>query len=279
MRSPTVTPPSEQRHRRVDGGTTTGRPHRDLARQAFTPIGLEEAMRVELMSRLDTKVAVPLPALTTILERLAAAPGRPFRLVATPIGVAPRYTTLYFDTADLRHYLAHHNGRRRREKYRYRHYHSTGATFFEVKRRSNARRTSKERVPTPAIGTRLDRGERALIGRLGVTAGPIRPTLEVIYDRMTLVGTGRRVTIDLGLRCRAVDHEGRARGPVADFGHIAVLEVKETRRDPRSPVAEALREHGLRPHGMSKYCLGVASCIDGVRRNGFERRLKQVREL
>ncbi|MEL7158219.1 MAG: VTC domain-containing protein [Actinomycetota bacterium] len=222
------------------------------------------------MSRLDTKIALRMPDLHRVLGRLASPGADPLWLVDTPTGVAPVYSTLYFDTPDLRDYRAHHNGRRLRRKYRYRRYHSTDAVFFEIKQRSSSRRTTKERVPTDRIPAMLGPAELALAASLGLRPGPIVPTLEVGYRRLTLVGPSERITIDLGLRCR-----GRNRRTV-DFSHVAILEVKQERRRPDSSIADSLRALGLRPHAMSKYCLGVAGCFDGVRDHRFRPRLRRL---
>jgi len=233
-------------------------------------IDLRAAMDVDLLSRVDTKLVVPVGELLALLRRLCSQPCAPYQLVVTPVGFAPRYSTIYFDTPDLRDYRAHHNGRRVRQKFRYRRYHSTDAVFFEVKQRTNARRTSKTRVAVARIPNSVGPDERSLAADLGLEAHRLIPMLNVTYHRITLVGDGQRVTIDVGLHC-----SGR-NGRSADFGETPIVEIKDHRRRPDSPIAIALRDLGLRPHSVSKYCVGVASCFDGIKSNRFRPTLRRL---
>lgn len=53
------------------------------------------------------------------------------------------YHTIYYDTPHNAMYLAHHNGKKSREKIRIREYADTRQTFLEIKDKSNKGRTDK----------------------------------------------------------------------------------------------------------------------------------------
>ncbi len=241
----------------------------------FEPIGLDAAIKLDLMSRIDTKVVLPVERLVELLDGLSRATERiegqaPYRVVETPTGITPAYATLYFDTPDLKLYRDHHNQRRIRHKIRYRHYHSTDATFFEVKQRTSSRQTTKTRVAVPAVPLTIGSAEVSLARRCDVDVTGLRPTIHIAYRRVTLLAEDHRVTIDLGLRCEARNQQHTS------LTDMAILEIKQARRNPYSPVSMALRDLGLRPHSISKYCIGIAGCFSQVKRNRFEPRLRQL---
>lgn len=235
-------------------------------------IDLNAAMKVDLLSRIDSKVMLSLTQLRQVLTTLVDRPDNGYRLVVTPVGAAPFYSSLYFDTDGLQLYRDHHNGRRRRHKVRYRHYSSTDAAFFELKRRTGPRRTSKTRIPVPAIPMELGHEERALASDLGIDVSGIEPTLQVVYKRVTLVGTDERVTIDFGLTCQARNMNR------VNFGDAVILEIKNGGTAGNSPIVQALREVGVRRGSVSKYCMGIANCFD-VKHNRFEPTLRKLERL
>jgi hypothetical protein len=81
--------------------------------QHLPRIDLRAAMKVDLLSRIDTKVMLDLFQLRQVLANLVSQPDSNYRLVVTPVGAAPFYSSLYFDSPGLQLYRDHHNGRRR----------------------------------------------------------------------------------------------------------------------------------------------------------------------
>ena len=149
---------------------------------------------------------------------------------------------------------------------------STDTTFFEVKLRTDSRRTVKHRIRVPWIPHELGQPESDLLALHGVPTPGARPTLDVEYNRLTLVGPQERVTIDLGLTCTADDAWVR-------FDRTAIIEVKQPRFNLASPVFRAMRDQGLRPGGISKYCVGMATCVPGIKTNKFKDRLRMLGNL
>lgn len=234
----------------------------------FERVGLEAAISVGLLDRIDTKVVGNLDQVAAVLAAISDR----FQLVEVVGSVAPAYRSVYFDTDLHELYNDHHNGRRVRHKIRYRTYVSTDTTFFEVKLRTDSRRTVKHRIRVPWIPHEMGQPERELLETHGVPTPGARPTLDVEYNRLTLVGPQERVTVDLGLTCTADDAWVR-------FERTAIIEVKQPRFNLSSPVFRAMRDQGLRPGGISKYCVGMATCVPGVKTNNFKNRLRMLGSL
>ena len=61
------------------------------------------------------------------------------------------YNTLYYDTPDLKMYIAHHDRKLNRQKLRARIYVDSGIAFCEVKNKNNKGRTKKKRIPATSM--------------------------------------------------------------------------------------------------------------------------------
>ena len=82
----------------------------------FDPITLNEMDEVKLMSRTDTKFAFSSSKLPELLCRMLPF----YRILNINNTLIHDYKSLYFDTADNKFYLDHHNKRVNRNKIRYR---------------------------------------------------------------------------------------------------------------------------------------------------------------
>jgi hypothetical protein len=228
----------------------------------LAPIGLAEAVATApLLERLDRKYVVPID----LLPPLAAALRSSHRALVIDGRSAFAYRTRYFDTPELASYRDHLQGRRRRFKCRVRHYVDAGDHWFEVKLRGSRGRTDKVRArcgplgggPLPGAQLEVLRGALARDGR---PAPPLlRPSLAMEYRRTTLVAPalGERLTCDVGLR---FEGGGRLREG------LAIVESKSARG--RGAADHALVALGARPvASCSKYCLGIALAVAGVRDN------------
>ena len=114
----------------------------EAAARALTPVSLGELGEAALLDRVDTKFLLPASLVPEILRRCAPC----YRALEVNCARLCRYSTLYFDTADLAFYHAHHAGHARRRKVRVRTYVDTGDRYLEVKLRTNKGRTTKSRV-------------------------------------------------------------------------------------------------------------------------------------
>ncbi len=237
---------------------------------SFTPIGLEEMDRVRLQVRTDTKFAFP----ERLLPELLATMRSSYRLLHTDHGHGTDYRTLYYDTPGLEHYLDHHNGRTFRSKVRFREYIGSDLFYLEVKRKTGRGDTDKARTRVQAIPDGLSAEQTAFVQEAGRMAGPWRPVLWNNFSRLTFVHGERaeRLTIDRALTFRWQERE-------ADLDGLCIAELKEERGSLGSPFAHLMRLHGIRPTGMSKYCMGMVLTGQAPKYNTFKEVLLRAERL
>jgi hypothetical protein len=234
-------------------------------------ISLGDIGAAALLDRLDRKFLVPREA---VLVALGRAEG--YRVLEVSGSRLGRYRTLYYDTAGLELYRAHHSGQLPRNKVRVRSYLDSGARYFEVKRRTNRGRTEKSRSPIPdSAGDLLAGLTPSSTSGLdaGVAAHELREALMVDFTRITLVaeGAAERVTVDVAI-------ELSRGGALHRLPGVAVVEVKQEEAGP-SRFADILRSLGLREGGLSKYCMGIALLEPAVKHNCFKPVLRRLEQM
>jgi hypothetical protein len=225
--------------------------------EGFPPIGLTELVALaDLQRRYDEKYVVHLDDLARVLARLAPAT----RILEVVGGRLTAYDTQYLDTAELRSYRDHVQGRRRRYKLRVRRYGDTGPAMLEVKLKGHRGSTIKHRRQrAERRGGGLDEEERAFVAAAlwESYAWPPPPTLgpsaRLRFQRATLIDTeaGERLTVDVGLTAEVA---GRR---VAFDRSQAIVEVKSPTL--RGPTRRRLLDLGLRPGRISKYGVAIAA--------------------
>ncbi|HMC97489.1 MAG TPA: polyphosphate polymerase domain-containing protein [Flavobacteriales bacterium] len=243
-------------------------PHPTIAR--FAPITLAEMDGVKLQDRMDTKYVLAETHLGAVLEAMIKS----YRLLEVDGVRGTDYRSLYFDTPDLRNYQDHHNGRTFRSKVRFREYIGSGLVYLEVKRKTGRGRTDKARVRVDTIPELLNEEQQRFITEATGTSRALEPTLWNYFTRFTFVNkdTPERLTMDLALRYSDAHGEER-------LGGIVVAELKQSRADRSSPFVELMRSMGIRPSGMSKYCIGMLAMRRPVKHNGFKEVLLMLQRL
>lgn len=236
------------------------------------PVTLDDLAPGTLMNRVDKKFVVPVGHLAGLLERLRAY----YRVLEVGGSRVSGYSTVYLDTPRLDFYNAHQTGRATRYKVRVRSYLNSRNNFLEVKLSSRRGRTIKARAALsgswretiPEVDLEPFGGDAERISFDGLSE-----VLRVDYQRIALIGKGidERVTLDLGLSYRSTSG-------VAGYAGALVMEVKQASHG-RSPAIAALRELQVRPAPMSKYCIGVARLVPGVRINRFKPALERLRRV
>lgn len=236
----------------------------------FAPITLAEMDGVKLQDRVDTKYVFAEERLPELLAAMAFH----YRVLEVDGVRGTDYRSLYFDTADLRHYRDHHNKRTFRSKVRFREYVGSGLVYLEVKRKTGRGRTDKVRMRVDSIPSALTTEQTRFIKEANGDASPLSATLWNHFTRFTFVaneGT-ERLTMDLNLRFDQPDGEGALAG-------IVVAELKQPRADRHSPFVQLVRGMGIRPAGMSKYCVGMIAAGRPVKQNAFKEVLLRLRRI
>lgn len=242
------------------------------ATAALPPVALDEVLdQAALQTRMDRKYLVPVDRFAGFVARLRDR----FAVLEIDGRRLFRYESVYFDTADRRLYRQHLQGRRRRYKVRTRSYLDSGECAFEVKLKGSRSSTAKSRLPYALADRRAITGEaRAFLDELvgtayGVAPPALDPVLTTSYHRATLVDldAGARLTCDVNLVCHGDD--AVAPGPAETI----IVESKSTSGN---DVADrVLRELGIRPVSMSKYCVGVALLDPDIPANPWNRTLRR----
>ncbi len=234
------------------------------------PIHLKEMDAVRLMDRTDTKFTFEYAQLTNILFVIAPY----YRILEIDTKRIFLYKTLYYDTQELDLYSRHHSGKLNRYKIRHRSYVETNTAYLEVKFKSNKGRTIKERIKDPVAPSEWTENEKSFLDtKLPFDPMTLKPCLWVNYSRITLVNkqTAERVTIDIGLNFANESNEQR-------FDNLVIAEVKQEKRQ-QSRFLEVMKELKIKQGSISKYCLGIAVMMKGVKRNNFKEGIKSIKNI
>lgn len=237
----------------------------------YEPVSLDQIGKAALLDRVDTKYLLNTGPLCDVLERL---PGD-YRVLCVNQARMNPYHTVYFDTPDFTLYGQHHNGLGERYKVRARTYVGTNISFFEIKHRTNRRRTIKTRLPLDAAQAGIDaRAGEFVAANTPFHGSEFIPVLWNDYLRITLVGkdSPERVTLDLGVRF-GWD------GAETVLPDVCIAEVKQPRLSRDSAFIRQMRAMGIRPAGFSKYCAGVALTYRHVKQNNFKPQLRHLFKL
>lgn len=229
---------------------------------AFRPHSLQEQEAVSLPDRTDSKFLMPMEILPLFLEALVDN----HTLLEWGEDRLFTYENTYFDTAELKHYHDHHNGKRNRYKCRYRRYLETDTAYLELKLKSNKLRTVKNRIPWPPVA----RQDESTLKVENFTM----PVLHVNYQRVSLWNrvTNERLTVDFGLKYSTA--EG---GEWIVLTDVFIAELKRFGKAHGSPFVREARSYGFQPGGFSKYCIGI--CLthgSTVKRNRFKSLLGRI---
>lgn len=241
--------------------------------QTMPTITLSEMRSVKLMNRIDTKYVVSEEEVVEILRR-ASAKGYMVQVIGD-LRVA-RYDTLYYDTPLRDMYVVHHNRKLVRQKIRTRTYLDNDQSFFEVKMKSNTGRTRKKRVAIRRdefsnFASSSDACELfATYGNYDIES--LSPALATRFSRITLVNSSlsERLTIDMSL-C----YEDMRSGRSASIERMAIVELKQDGRT-SSVMREILQSMRIPPLKVSKYCLGTVLTVEGVKKNRFKTKLRDI---
>lgn len=236
-------------------------------------ITLDEMRAVKLMNRIDTKYVISEVEVLELLDRAASAQ---YKVQIIGDIRAARYDTLYYDTPCRAMYIMHHNQQLSRQKVRTRTYLDNDLSFFEIKMKSNTGRTRKKRVEIERAMSHDFRNSNSAIELLKkyawYGADELMPALSTRFTRITLVNPEltERLTIDMQLR-----YEDARTGSSAQVERMAIVELKQDGRS-ISTLRNILLDMRISPLRVSKYCLGTALTVQGIKSNRFKLKLRDI---
>jgi hypothetical protein len=235
----------------------------------FDPITLKEMDNVKLMNRTDTKYVFNIRQFEKIMLEIKDY----YKVLEVEGKRLSRYETLYYDTALFELYYQHHKGKLNRYKIRHRTYVESDLGFLEVKFKNNKGRTIKTRINKRDVLFAWEpESEEFLTKTLPFEPQKLVPVMWINYIRNTLVNkTGaERLTIDLNL-------EFIKDGTTKKFDNLVIAEVKQDKRKP-SPFIQVMKKYHIREGSISKYCMGIATTCDDVKKNNFKSKLKTLNQ-
>lgn len=235
----------------------------------FSTITLAEMDEVKLMNRTDTKFVFKRSQLAEFLNALKFD----YRILNIEGNLISTYKTLYFDEPNFQYFLDHHNGSGNRFKVRIRNYVESNLFFFEIKNKYKER-TLKSRI-------RVDGFEEVLTNKTKeyakqVIGGPVNLEAKLWNDfqRISLVNIEgkERLTFDLGLSFTWKDDHH-------DFDHLVIAELKQEKANRDSLFYGLMKKNGIRPSGLSKYCVGAVALFPDLKYNNFKEKLLLIDKL
>jgi hypothetical protein len=238
----------------------------------FKPISLKGLDGVELLNRVDLKYVFSVKHLPCILQNASAH----YQILEIDNKRDFHYQTTYLDTDDYMFFNHHVKGKLNRNKVRYRLYESTGASFLEIKFKSNKNRTIKSRIKNFLTnGTPDEQAIQFLTKKLQMDTTGLKPVLHNTFTRITLAGlqTNERITIDYNLSFRG------NKGEVIKLPFLAIAEVKHERCSNHSPFVKMIKNIQIRPSGFSKYCIGSALIYDLPKKNKLKTKFLNIQKI
>lgn len=243
--------------------------------QSFQTIPLAEMGKVKLMNRVDTKYLTTKEKLCDILDRIKDC----YFVQFNDNSRIARYNTLYYDTPDIKMYVAHHDRKLNRQKLRARIYVDSDKCFCEIKNKNNKGRTKKKRIAIARedFGNILDNEEtRKFIGEnLRYDVNNLIPQIENKFDRITLVNYEKteRLTIDMNIRL--MNHQN---GTQACIPNLIIIELKQDGLCD-SYFKNVLLDLRVKPKRISKYCLGTVLTNPNAKDNRFKKKIRYINRI
>ncbi len=239
--------------------------------EKFEPISLSEMDSVALMKRVDTKFVFN----RILLEKIFPLLIEHYKLLFVKGIVKSQYTSTYFDTNNFDFFLHHHNGKLNRSKVRFRDYIDSKISFLEVKRKNQKGKTIKKRIKVDNSSTKLNHNQKQFI------QDRLQKDYELFYchknffRRITMVSKilKERITIDFDLQFENEKETIREK-----TNHIVIAEVKQEKLDRTSFFYKLMKENGIRPSSMSKYCIGTSLLNTDLKANRFKKNFRILKK-
>lgn len=237
----------------------------------FPTATIQELEDLNLLNRRDTKFVFSSDLLYDIIGALSDK----YNILEVKDKKVFNYSNQYFDTDDFQLYNNHHNGKMNRYKIRYRTYLDTGTCFFELKYKTNKKRTIKYRLRKKEAESSIN-GRTAIMIRDMMNSDPakFKPTTRVQYKRITLVHktAPEKVTIDF-------DIDFFNNKVTRNIYGMVIAEVKQDKYMKKSDFFDLMDENKIKRLKISKYCLGTLSTYQNVKYNRFKSKLIRINKL
>jgi hypothetical protein len=234
----------------------------------FNPVSLEEIDEVKLMNRIDRKYWFHISTLNLLLEKIV----QHYDILEINGTRLMEYQSTYFDTKENFMYVKHHNRKLNRYKVRRRTYLTTSDEFFEIKLKTNKKRTIKKRIETDFENPELLTSEAAFLAEnTPFKSEQLLKSLNNQFYRITLIHKEKKDRCTIDIQPKFWNEKGEI-----SFDKLVVFELKRGRSLKGSPMVKIMRRLNIRQRGLSKYCTGRAFLDPDLKRNLFKPRLRFI---
>ncbi len=224
---------------------------------------------VKLLNRTDTKFVIPKNLFVRILPLLKEN----YTVLEIKNKRVAQYKTLYFDTDDFDFYTQHHNGWPNRYKVRMRKYIDSGLCYLEIKNKKKGR-TVKNRIKIAEFEEEMSDVSLQFVEDFIPNDIILIKKLWNSFDRITLVNKTdtERLTLDIGLsfQWNKKSHS---------LENTIIGEVKQEKVNRNSPFMKLIKENGVRPIRVSKYCLGAKLLYPELKNNRFKQKHIHIHKI
>jgi hypothetical protein len=237
----------------------------------FEPVSLKELDAVALQKRKDRKFVFHQEKLIPLLQALC--PG--YKVLEIDTIRIHKYLTTYFDTDKFQMYLDHHNEKLNRFKVRLRKYEATGNQFLEIKFKNNKRDTLKNRTLLKDHSLLLSSHQDGFISSNSpYQLKELNSVLNNSFFRMTFTDKSftERLTIDTALEFSMEKQH-------IHLEKLVIAELKQASYSNAGFVIGVLRELGIQPQRVSKYCIGQALLNENIKINRFKPHLLTINKI
>ena len=227
---------------------------------------------VKLLNRTDTKFVIPKDLFVRILPLLKEN----YKVLEIKNKRVAQYKTLYFDTDDFDFYTHHHNGWPNRYKVRMRKYIDSGLCYLEIKNKKKGR-TIKKRIQIADFEEEISETSLQFISDVIPNDIHLIKKMWNSFNRITLVNKTdkERLTLDIGLGFQWNDKD-------LSLQNVIIGEVKQEKVNRNSPFMKLIKENGVRPLRVSKYCIGAKLLYPALKNNRFKEKhihINKINEL
>ncbi len=235
----------------------------------FHTYALSEEKEIGLMKRIDNKYVFRYEQLNKMLIQSLLS----YKRLNINDELFPAYDTFYYDTSDFEMYRFHHNGKANRFKIRHRKYINSNTGFLEIKHKNNQKLIKKIRI-NQTRSDFINNDNHFIAFETPYTPEQLKPSVSTRYKRITLSDftNSERVTIDFNL---GFSFQGN------DFiaENLVICEIKKNLGSKPGNFENILKNTGIKPFTISKYCLGNYFLNDKVKKNLFKEKAEYINKI
>jgi len=235
----------------------------------FEGTSLSEMDEVKLMNRTDTKFVIKRALFNEFLPLLK----NHYKCLEILGNRINSYETLYYDHPNFQFFLDHHNGKGNRFKVRIRNYVESKLYFLEIKNKYKGR-TLKKRIKVDDFELELKEKSKGFINDVIGQQTDLEAKLWNSFGRITLVNNveKERLTLDLNLTFEWKDNK-------VVYDHLVIAELKQENVNRNSVFYSLMKQNGIGPYSISKYCVGAVSLNPTLKYNNFKDKLLLIDKL